>query len=379
MPDGVTSTPALGIGQVGLGAVSASHRAGYRRYGQPLVAGFDPSPEARERFAREAPQAAVHESLDALLDDPAVGVVDVAAPHLRDIRLPVVRAIAAAGKPMLIQKPLASTFDEAVELADVIAAANVIAMVNQNMCFTPGTRPLVDAVMRDRALGEPAFAQITVQYQFDPGDHPWFGKDARWWTGALTVHHLAFTHLLFGPPDSVYAVTGRDTGQPGVTLDGFGHLLLRYRSGMSVAVTSTGTYFGTQPAPHGNEVVWIQGPEGIADWRPDGPLVISRRAGGGIERAKTSWEGAGEWFPDAFGLTMAHLRQALEAGEVPLCSVADNLYVMAVVEAAYRSSAQNRVVRIEEIMGSRWDPSYGTGWSHGYRGWVPPASVGPRG
>lgn len=361
----------LGIGQVGLGSITGAHRAGYRKYGQPVVAGYDPSPEARERFAADSPDAAVYASLEELLTDPAVGVIDVATPHRRDTRFPVVQAIAAAGKPMLIQKPLSYTYREAVELADLVADAGVTAMVNQNMCFTPGSLRLVDAIMKDRAVGEPQFAQVSVQYRFDLDPGHWFGKDDRWWTGALTVHHFGFLQLLLGPPETVYAVTGFDPSQPGVTSDGFGHLLLRYPTGASVAVTSTGTYYGTEPSPHGNEKLWIQGPDGVADWRPQGRLELSRRGADDIERTVVEWPETATWFPDAFGLTMSHLRQSLEAGKTPFCAIDDNLYVMAVIEAAYLSSAENRVVPLVEIMGDRYNPAYGTGWSHGFSDWRP--------
>jgi hypothetical protein len=72
---------------------------------------------------------------------------------------------------------------------------------------------------------------------------------------------------------------------------------------------------------------------------------------------------------------MAHFRQALAARRTPLCSVQDNLNVMAVLEATYRSGAEHRVVEVAEIMGDRYDPAYGTGSSHGFAGWTPPSPL----
>ena len=367
--------PRFGIGQVGLGSITTVHREGYRLYGQPVVAGFDPDETARARFAADTPSAAVHTTLDDLLDDPAVGVVDVATPHHRATRLPVIERIAEAGKPFLVQKPLAMSYSEALELVEVAERAGVVGMVNQNMCFTPAAIALAKAVVDDRLIGEPAYAQLLCQYQFDLDYHPWFGKDERWWTVGLSVHQLGLLQLLFGPPQTVYALTGRDISQPGVTVDGFGHLALRYANGMQLMLVSTGTYYGTQPVRHGDEALWIQGPEGIVDWRPQGDMVVSTRAGETVDRKYITPHTDGLWFPHAFALTMAHFRQALEAGQAPLCSVQDNLAVMAVVEATYRSSAENRVVAVEEIMGSRYDPAYGPGYTHGFREWLPPYPV----
>jgi hypothetical protein len=47
---------------------------------------------------------------------------------------------------------------------------------------------------------------------------------------------------------------------------------------------------------------------------------------------------------------------------------------MAVIEATYRSSSEHRAVAIEEIMGDRYDPGYGAGYTHGFREWTPPLS-----
>lgn len=371
------NTPAerFGIGQVGLGSITVPHREGYRLYRQPVVAGFDPDPAARARLAGDTPSATVHATLAELLADPAVGVVDLATPHRRSTRLPVLQQIVAAGKPFLVQKPLAMSYDDAVELVEVAESAGVVGMVNQNMCFTPSAIALAAALLDDRVVGDPFYAQLLCQYQFDTDYHPWFGKDERWWTIGLSVHHLGLLQLLFGPPESVFALTGRDPAQPGVTADGWGHLALRYPSGLQVVLVSTGTYYGTEQVRHGNEAVWVQGPDGVVDWRPEGNVVVSSRGAAGLERRELEPHARGPWFPHAFGLTMAHFRQALLAGREPLCSVQDNLAVMAVVEASYRSGADRRAVPLEEIMGQRYPAGYGSGYGHGFHAWTPPSPV----
>ena len=240
------NVPEFGIGQVGLGSITVPHREGYRLYRQPVVAGFDPDETARARFHGDTPAATVHGSLAELLQDPAVGVIDVATPHHRATRLPVIEQIAAAGKPFLVQKPLAMSYVDALELVEIAETAGVVGMVNQNMCFTPSSIALMKAVVSDRVVGEPSYAQLLCQYQFDTDYHPWFGKDDRWWTAGLSVHHLGLLQMLFGPPETVFALTGHDVSQPGVTVDGWGHLALRYPSGLQLMLVSTGTYYGTE-------------------------------------------------------------------------------------------------------------------------------------
>jgi predicted dehydrogenase len=369
----MTASVPLQIGEVGLGGITTVHRAGYRLYDQPVRGGYDPDPAARQRLREERPDAVVYNSLDELLADDQVGLVDLATPHHRAARVDAVRGIAAAGKPLLIQKPLAMSYAEALEVVEIIESAGVTAMVNQNMCFTPAAISLTRTLLADRVVGEPRFARLAAEYSFDTAYHPWFGRDRRWWTVGLTVHHLGLLQLLFGPPATVYSLLGRDISQPGVNFEGYGHLALTYPSGLQVLVLSTGTYYGTRPVPHGNETLWVQGERGLVDWRPEEDVVVSRRTpSGDVDRTTVQRESDGKWFPHAFGLTMAHFRQALAAGRAPLCSVQDNLYVMAVAEATYLSSERNSVVSLQEIMQDRYDPKYGTGWAHGFADWAPP-------
>ncbi|MCF6473404.1 Gfo/Idh/MocA family oxidoreductase [Nonomuraea sp. MG754425] len=358
------------IGQLGLGGISTTHRAGYRMVGLPVVAGYDPDDAARDQLTKECPDSTAHHSLDDFLADESVELVDLTVPHVFEVRAPILERLAGAGKPVLIQKPLSMTYDEARRMADIVKSARLPAMVNQSMCFAPSFLRLRSALIDQRIVGDPLFCHLVTQSKFDTDRHAWYGRDPRWWTVALTVHHLGMLHLLFGPPERVYALIGRDPNQPGVLGDGYGHLSLTYRTGMQAILVSTGAYYGTRCIPHGSESMWVQGSQGIVDWVLDGDMVVSARTAflsRDIERVETTPPPDDGWFPAGFGLAMLHFQNALAAGAAPLCSVADNLYVMAVIEAAYLSAAEGRAVTVEEIMGDRWDPDYGPGWRHGHR------------
>lgn len=370
-----TATDArFGIGQVGLGTIAATHRDGYRQYDLPVVAGYDALPQARDGFTEAVPRATAHRTFDALLADPRVGVVDLATPHAPGTRLSLVRAVVEAGKPVLVQKPLAMTYAEAEAIADCAEAAGIPVMVNQSMCFTPNALALRQLLCVEELIGPLAYAQIRTEAKFDADRHPWYGKDERWWTAALSVHHLGLLHHLLGPPESVYSLVGRDPHQPGVTSDGYGHLSMRYPSGAQALLISSGTYYGTRQVRHGEEAAWFQGPGGVVDWAPDGPTVLSVRhpAEQAVIRTERLAPVRGTWFPHAFGLVMHSFQAALAQRAEPWCTAADNLYVMAVVEAAYRSSAEARSVRLDEVMGDRFDPAYGPGCHRGRLAWTAP-------
>lgn len=365
-----------GIGMVGLGGITQAHRDGYRRFGLPVVAGCDPSPEARARFSREEPAAAVLDSVEDLLVDERVTVVDLAAPHLPAIREPLIEAVCRAGKPALIQKPLGFTYGEAVRYVEMMESAGLTVMVNQNSCFAGGVlEEGVRGVLVENRIGTPFLGRTYNAVCFDMGGHPWFGKGERWWTSDVSVHEIALLHLFFGPPESVMAVMGRDPEQPGVSREGFGHALLRYANGAVATVYSTGTYYGPMSVPY---VLEMQGPQGILSLQPGLRCVWSLREDKGDSdpavRSRKEPVSHG-WFPDGFGMAMAHFFACLRAGETPLCSVQDNLYVMAVVEAMYRSAQDNRTVSLAEIMGPRFDAKYGPGALRGWLDWPRPEKL----
>lgn len=56
-----------------------------------------------------------------------------------------------------------------------------------------------------------------------------------------------------------------------------------------------------------------------------------------------------KWFPDAFLATMGELFLAIEQDREATISVRDNLQTMRLVEAGYRSAAERRTVRLDEI------------------------------
>jgi predicted dehydrogenase len=55
------------------------------------------------------------------------------------------------------------------------------------------------------------------------------------------------------------------------------------------------------------------------------------------------------WFPDAFAGVMEQFQYALASGTEPVLSGADNLKIMALVEAGYRSMKEKRMVAPSEI------------------------------
>ncbi len=76
-----------------------------------LTAAADPRPDARDRFRDDFAGARAYETVEALCADPDVDAVYIASPH--QFHVQHVRAAAAGGKHVLVEKPMALTLADA--------------------------------------------------------------------------------------------------------------------------------------------------------------------------------------------------------------------------------------------------------------------------
>ena len=122
-----------------------------------------------------------------------------------------------------------------------------------------------------------------------------------------------------------------------------------------MAIDDTWTGPAKEGCPADISIKWrIEGLNGLAmgdlGWCKDPYTSVSTiryAAKGDKEFHEPKWSES--WFPDAFGGTMGQLLIALETGKEPAISGRDNLKTMALVDAAYLSARQKRVVNPAEI------------------------------
>jgi len=96
-----------------------------------------PAPPQTTRAARAAALGVAHayDSLDDLLADDSVDVVHVTSPN--HLHLPQTKAILAAGKHVVCEKPLALTAGESAELVRLAADSGVVNATNFNIRYYP--------------------------------------------------------------------------------------------------------------------------------------------------------------------------------------------------------------------------------------------------
>ncbi|MBC8076677.1 MAG: Gfo/Idh/MocA family oxidoreductase, partial [Chloroflexales bacterium] len=127
----------FGIGIVGCGGiVNYAHLPAYKAHGLRVLACYDASADAARKTAADHAIPTVYESLDALLADDAIQIVDIAVPawHQRAI---AERAL-QSGKHLLCQKPLAESLVDARAIVAAGRRAGRVVAVNQQMRWSPG-------------------------------------------------------------------------------------------------------------------------------------------------------------------------------------------------------------------------------------------------
>ncbi|MER7555594.1 Gfo/Idh/MocA family oxidoreductase [Nocardioides sp. NPDC126508] len=125
-------------GILGTGFMGEVHARAIRRAGGDVRRVLGSSPNGAGGAAERLGAEVVTERLDDLLDDPAIDIVHVCTPNATHPDL--VRAVLAAGKHVVCEKPLAVTVAEAAELTHLAERAGVTATVPFVYRFYPMVR-----------------------------------------------------------------------------------------------------------------------------------------------------------------------------------------------------------------------------------------------
>ena len=127
-----------GRGIVGAGSiVRHAHLPAYRNAMFNVVGIFDQSIKAAKEVATEFDVPAVYTSLEDLLEDPQVEIVDIAVPA--PFQPAIAHKVIASGRSLLCQKPLAVTFQDA---KGIVTAAEIIFVSSKSNPFPAPSRSM---------------------------------------------------------------------------------------------------------------------------------------------------------------------------------------------------------------------------------------------
>lgn len=333
----------LNIGVAGLGVMGLTHLAVYKRTpGARVVAVCDRhlgEPDARIGASGNIPGLGAAEvdlsalrqytQLEALLADQDVQAVDLCLPtplhHTAGL------AAIAAGKHVLIEKPLARNSAQARELAQAARQAGVVLMPGHCMRFWPGWSWLKAVVDETRygALRSARFAR----YGARPDGA--FYADADACGGAhldLHLHDSDFVLHLFGPPRWVHSF-----GQPAP--DGANNqTLTRYQYDDDRLIVAEGGWMRAAERPFELRYL-VEFERATADYRfGRTPTLLVYHHGGGTETVA---------LPLGLGYApeLAEFVRCATLGQVsPVVSASDGVEALRLVEAELQSLRTGKCV-----------------------------------
>ncbi|MFM9940370.1 MAG: Gfo/Idh/MocA family protein [Hyphomicrobiaceae bacterium] len=202
------------IALVGLGMAVTPHAKGLvdlvAAGEADVVAAFAPSAARREKFSAAFPFPPAS-SLDSIFADPGITAVGILTPP--NTHLDLVRRAAAAGKHILLEKPLEISTARSLDLVEIAERAGVTMAVMLQHRFRPAGERL-RTIMAGGALGDIISCSTSIRLWRPQGyyDEPGRGTKARDGGGVLLtqgIHTLDLMLSLAGPIAEVtgYAVT----------------------------------------------------------------------------------------------------------------------------------------------------------------------------
>jgi predicted dehydrogenase len=290
----------------------------------------------------------LYASLDELLSDPMVEIVDVAV--VPEEQRNVVTKVIAAKKPLLCQKPFSINYAHAAEMTSLAEQAGIKMAVHQQFRWSSiiqATR----AIMKEGWLGDILDVQVQVSIHTPWDMWPWIASQPRLEVLFHSIHYLDSLRYLFGDPE---LITSRHTKNPAQKAKGESKTITTwdYSNGMQILIAIC--HFDWSPALY--SLFRVLGTDGVMEGTigtnydyPDGRSDTLKFTSREHSERNFSATLPGKWIPDAFYGPMASLMDALQTDSEPLTSAKDNLGTLRVVEAAYRSMKEARSVSPSEI------------------------------
>ncbi len=331
------------VGLVGCGAVAEWHmHSGFAAAGESarVVATCD---ARRERAAAlgEPVGATIYTDFEALLADPRVEAVDLSVPH--PLHGPLALAALAAGKHVLVEKPLAATLEDGIAMVRRAAERGLTLCVSENYPFSEPfrrARAMIEAGEIGRVV---ALRSHRVGYLEGVWLRDGWRQDARQAGGGMLLdqgcHYTNILRLMGGPITHVAATAARTRE------DWYGEdsaaLALRFASGV---VGESFYCWGTRTPAVGAEV-YVYGERGsleVASWAP--ALVLHRADLPGGRQVVVE-EGD---YMTTFARIVEDFAQAARGRRTPTMPGSEGLEDLKVVMAAYRSLTSGRLEPVEE-------------------------------
>lgn len=373
----MTDFSRMGAAVIGTGFIGGVHGWALRRLGVTVHGVLGSSPERGAEGARAMGVGHAYDDLDALLADDRVDVVHVTSPN--HLHYPQVKAVLAAGKHVICEKPLAMTSEQSAEMVALARDSGKVCAVCYNIRFYPLNQH-AHGMVRAGELGDIRF--VTGHYHQD-----WLAKPTDWnWrlekgaggalrsVGDIGTHWIDLTSFVTGQkvvsvladlttfiperqkpvgPVATFSQAEGETETRRIETDDAAMIMLRFEGGAKGVMSTSQVNVGRK-----NSLQWdIAGAAASAAWdsetpdhlfigHRDAPNQILQRDGGmmnALGAAAASLpgghvEGFADTFFALFRQVYADAAQGARSPEATYASFEDGHYEMRVCDAVLKSA-----------------------------------------
>nr|WP_321457840.1 Gfo/Idh/MocA family oxidoreductase [uncultured Cohaesibacter sp.] len=194
---------------IGLGMAARAHVAALESLNERIeLTGLYMRSKTRRDSAAEAMQIKAFPSVEAIAADPETEAVLLLTPP--DSRKEIVTTLAAAGKHILMEKPIERTLSAATELVEIMEKANLhLGTVFQHRTRSGATH--LKELLETKQLGDIAMVRVDVpwwrpQEYYDQPGRGTYDQDGGGVLITQAIHVLDLMLHLFGPVKSVQAM-----------------------------------------------------------------------------------------------------------------------------------------------------------------------------
>lgn len=254
-----------------------------------------------------------------------VDAISFATPH--HLHYPMALEALKAGKHVLMEKPLANTEEECLELIKTAEENNVILMLAYIVRFRPDVVKLKE-VLDSGEYGQPFNAECWIEGFLEPRPNQWFAKKDQLGGGVLFSHGCHYIDILLwllGKPERVTGL-GTRLGTEWMEGEGTSHALIKFESGaLAHLVTSWGMKYKDAPA-----LLHVHTPQACLILK-DGKLEVITEEG-----RKILYEPTEPAIPHGGALgECEHFLDCINSGEAPLTDGHEGLKSHRVIWAIY--------------------------------------------
>lgn len=199
----------VGVGIIGAGGIAAAHAKAYQMLGAKaqLIGVADIDEERARAFARRYNIPIWSSEDDEILKRDDIQVVSLCLPH--HLHAPIALAALQAGKHVLVEKPLATSLEEADAMIRAAQKAKRNLSVVLQLRFESDVQR-ARLILERGLIGKPFYAEVSCLWWRRPMyyENSWRGKWATEGGGAVinqATHHVDLILYLLEMPKRVYA------------------------------------------------------------------------------------------------------------------------------------------------------------------------------